>query len=245
MGLWWVPLFCPFRSVHHHVYSVYSSIPKSRSPPYISCLKTSLCFMFPFYFAFSFPLFYFLIPDPWPWYMPHSHYPDMSCSNIYMSWTSCMFLSLKLTLIVLWTPSLNFWTHVQKKFFEDSRHLVAQHISWSQVLTKNPAPRYTLSPLSAHNRSRDMPYATEDTQVIFDTTWADAWTKHYTMASTILFSGWLGLHYYHGSWCVYIWQVVQQWIQGDVNAIPHNDTSQQGLPHLEAQLLDAAALLCL
>ena len=74
--------------------------------------------------------------------------------------------------------------------------------------------------------SRDGPHVTEGTLVIFDATWADAWALHYlTMASTILFSGWLGLHHYHGSRCVYIWEVVGQWIQGDVGY--DSNTTQQ------------------
>ena len=38
------------------------------------------------------------------------------------------------------------WTSEPLSKFEDSRHLVAQHISWSQVLAEPPAPRYALGP---------------------------------------------------------------------------------------------------
>ena len=81
-------------------------------PLRVSCFQTSLCFMFPFYFAFLFPLVLFPFPEPWPWYMPDSCYPDMILFDTYMFQTSCMFLSLKSTLIVPRTPRLNLWTLV-------------------------------------------------------------------------------------------------------------------------------------
>ena len=81
-------------------------------PPHVSSVWTSLCFMFPFYFAFSFPLFYFLIPKPWPWYMPDPRYPDMPSPDINTFQTSCMFPSLKSTLIVPRTPCPNLQTSV-------------------------------------------------------------------------------------------------------------------------------------
>ena len=57
------PVIC---SVRHHDYSVHPSVPDFRSP-YVSCFRSSFCFMFPFLLAFSVP-FYFqspsLNPDP-------------------------------------------------------------------------------------------------------------------------------------------------------------------------------------
>ena len=107
-----------FGKFHYFVHSILFVImfipfthPSPNSiPPCVSCVQTSLCFMFPFYFAFSFPLFYFPIPEPWPWYMPNPRYPDMPSPNINTFWTSCMFPSLKSTLIVSRTHHLNLQT---------------------------------------------------------------------------------------------------------------------------------------
>ena len=101
-------------------------------------LKRKL-WLFPNNFAFSFPLFYFPIPEPWPWYTVCPISATLICPLlIYMFQTSCMFLSLKSTLVVPWTPSPNFPNPHLK--FEDSRCLVAQHIIWSQVLAEHPVP---------------------------------------------------------------------------------------------------------
>ena len=45
------------RSVRHHDYSVHPSVHEFRFP-YVSCFRSSFCFMFPFLFAISVP-FYF------------------------------------------------------------------------------------------------------------------------------------------------------------------------------------------
>ena len=62
---------------------------------HVSKLRFVPCFHFTLHFR---SLVLFLFPEPWPWYMPDSHYPT------YTFRTSCMFLSLKSTLIVPRTP---------------------------------------------------------------------------------------------------------------------------------------------
>ena len=143
------PAIC---SVCHHDYSVYSSI-QIPFPLYVSCFRSSFCFMFPFLFTSS-VLFYFWTPNPkpQPWHMPDSRYPDMFslvlicsdphvCSSVWNQY----WLSLEL---IVWTSKPS---SVPRPKFKDSRHLVAQHISWSWVLTENIEPRYTLGPSPAHN----------------------------------------------------------------------------------------------
>ena len=98
-------------SIRHHDYSIYSSIPEFCSPSHFMFLNFALFHVSILLRIFT-PLFYFHSPNPWPWYMPDSHYPDMIPFNTYMFQTSCMFLSLKLTLIVPQTPCLNLWTLV-------------------------------------------------------------------------------------------------------------------------------------
>ena len=51
-------------SACHHDYSVHPSVPEFRFP-YVSCFRSSFCFMFPFLFTFS-VLFYFQSPSPNP-----------------------------------------------------------------------------------------------------------------------------------------------------------------------------------
>ena len=96
----------------------------------------------------------FLIPEPEPrpWHMPDSLYPAMfSLVLIHSDPHVCSpvwnrhWLSLELT-IQTSEPS-----SVSCPKFEDSRRLVAQHISWSRVLAENIEPRYALGPSPAHN----------------------------------------------------------------------------------------------
>ena len=112
-GLWDVGEFR--YSVHSILFVImfipFTHPPLNSIPPHVSYIRTSLCFMFPFYFAFSFPLFYFPNPKPRPWYMPDPRYPDMPFPGINMFRTSCMFPSLKSTLIVPWTHRPNLRTH--------------------------------------------------------------------------------------------------------------------------------------
>ena len=110
-GLWG---FSDFRYSVHSVlfvirFTLFTHLSLNSVPPHVSCFWTSLCFMFLFYFAFSFPLFYFPIPEPRP-YMPDLRYPDMPSPDINMFRTSCMFPSLKLTLIVPQTHRPNLQT---------------------------------------------------------------------------------------------------------------------------------------
>ena len=139
------------RSVHHHDYSVYSSFPESCPP---------LCFMCPNFVLFHvsvslcifIPLVLFLFPKPHSLYMPNFHYPDMFslvliCSDPHVcsSVWNRHWLSLKL-LIQTSEP-----LPAPRPKFEDSRCLVAQHISWSLVLTEHIEPWYALSPIPALN----------------------------------------------------------------------------------------------
>ena len=113
-------------------------------PLCVSCFWTSLCFMFPFYFTFSFPLFYFhsLNPDSdmCPILITLTWFPSIlihSEPHVCFSVWNWHWLSLEL-LIQTSEPS-----SVSCLKFEDSRRLVAQHISWSQVLAEHIEPRYT------------------------------------------------------------------------------------------------------
>ena len=140
------------RSVHHHDYSVYPSVPEFRFP---------LRFMFPIFILFHVSvlihifrsvLISILKPQPQPWHMPDSRYPDMfslvlirSDPHVCSSVWNQHWLSLELT---VWTSEPSSVSHPK---FEDSRRLVAQHISWSQVLAENIEPRYALGPSLAHN----------------------------------------------------------------------------------------------
>ena len=139
------PVIC---SVRHHDYSVRPSVPEFRSP-YVSCFQSSFCFMFPFLFAISIP-FYFRTPNPdrdicpilitlicslWYLYVPILMYVPQSEIDI-----DCPSNSLSEP------PNLR---SVSRPKFEDSRRLVAQHISWSRVLAKNIEPRYALGPSPA------------------------------------------------------------------------------------------------
>ena len=132
--------------IRHHVYSVYSSTPKFHSP---------MCFMFPNFALFHVsvllhiftPLFYFHSPNP---------DPDiclilvtLTCSSsilihskphVYSSVWNRHWLSLEL--LVRTSEPLS----APRPKFKDSRHLAVQHISWSQVLTKNIVSQYTLGP---------------------------------------------------------------------------------------------------
>ena len=90
------------RSVHHHDYSVHPSVPDFHSP-YVSCFRSSFCFMFPFLFAISI-LFYSRTPNPEP-RTPTLTYArfTLPCYVLFGTDTfrsSCMILSLKSTLIV-------------------------------------------------------------------------------------------------------------------------------------------------
>ena len=155
------PVIC---SIRHHDYSVYSSFPKSCSSSrfmflnfalfhvselrFVSCFWTLLCFMFPLYFTFLSPLFYFCSPNP---------DPDICLIPATLTWFSSIlirskphvcssvwnrhWLSLEL-LIQTSEPS-----PVSRLKFEDSRCLVAQHISWSQVLAEHIEPQYALGPV--------------------------------------------------------------------------------------------------
>ena len=143
VGLWWVLLFHPFHSVCHHVYLVYSSIPEFRSP---------LCFMFP-----NFALFHVsvllrifvplvLFSDPWT--------PTLIYAQFSLPWYALFryiyilnFMYVPQSEIDIDCPS-NSSSELLNPCpkFEDSRCLVAQHISWSQVLAKHLTPWYTLGP---------------------------------------------------------------------------------------------------
>ena len=132
-------------SVHHHDYSVYPSVSEFRSP---------LRFMFPIFVLFHVSvlirifrsvLFSIPKPEPRPWHMPDSRYPDMfslvlirSDPHVCSSVWNQHWLSLELTVRTSKPSSV---PHLK---FEDSRRLVAQHISWSRVLAENIEPRYTL-----------------------------------------------------------------------------------------------------
>ena len=134
-------------SVRHHDYSVYPSISEFRSP---------LRFMFPIFVLFHVSvlirifhsvLFSIPEPEPRPWHMPDSCYPDMfslvlirSDPHVWSSVWNQHWLSLELTIRTSEPSS------VPRPKFEDSRCLVAQHISWSRVLAENIEPQYVLGP---------------------------------------------------------------------------------------------------
>ena len=109
-GFWGISKF------HHSIHLSYLSSwlfhllihPWILFPPtfHVSELHFVSCFCFTSHLC---PLVLFLFPKPKPWHIPNSHYPDMFLFNTYMFRTSCMFLSLKLTLIVPRTPRLNLW----------------------------------------------------------------------------------------------------------------------------------------
>ena len=132
-------------SIHHHNYSVYSSIPESRSPSRFMFLNFAL-FHVSILLRILVPLVLFLFPKPRPWYMPDFCYPDMILFNTYIP--NLMYVPQ--SEINIDCPSNS--SSVSRPKFEDSRHLVAQHISWSRVLAKHIEPWYTLSPSPAHNR---------------------------------------------------------------------------------------------
>ena len=123
-GLRRVPLFRSLCSIHHHVYSIYSSIPKLCPPPCFMCPNFTL-FHVSVLLTFLFPLFYFPIPKPQPWDMPNSHYPDMSSFNTYVP--NLMYVPQSEINIDCPSNSLSKLPNSHLKF-EDSRHLVAQHI---------------------------------------------------------------------------------------------------------------------
>ena len=123
-------------------------------PLHVLCFRTSLCFMFLFYFAFSFPLFYFCSPNPDPDICPipatltwFSSIIICSEPHVCSSVWNRHWLSLEL---IIWTSKPSSVPHLK---FEDSRRLVAQHISWSRVLAKHIEPQYALGPSPAHNSS--------------------------------------------------------------------------------------------
>ena len=127
-------------------------------PPYVSCFRSSFCFMFPFLFAFS-ASFYFRSPSPNP-------DPDI-CPILVTLICSLWYLYVP---ILMYVPQSETWhwlsleltvqtsepSSASRPKFEDSRHLVAQHISWSRVLAENIEPRYALGPSPAHNRRAGM-----------------------------------------------------------------------------------------
>ena len=147
--LWAVGL----RRVHSSVLSVIMIIPfvhpfLNSVPPtfHVSDLHFVSCFCS--YFRFS-VLFYFRTPNPKPrpWHMPDSLYPAMfslvlirSDPHVCSSVWNRHWLSLELTIRTSEPSS------VSRPKFEDSRRLVAQHISWSWVLAENIEPRYALGP---------------------------------------------------------------------------------------------------
>ena len=138
----------------HHDYSIYSSFPESCSPSR---------FMFPNFVLFHVsvllcifvPLVLFLFPEPRPdicpilgtltWFpLILIHSEPHVCSSVWnQHW-----LSLEL---LIWTSEPS---SVSCPKFEDSRRLVAQHISWSWVLAKHIEPQYALSSILAHNTGR-------------------------------------------------------------------------------------------
>ena len=99
------------RSVRHHDYSVYPSVPEFRSPTFH---VSDLHFVSRFRSYLHFP--FHSIFDPWPWT------PTLTYARFSLPWyvlfgtytfrSSCMFLSLKLTLIVPRTHRPNLWTFV-------------------------------------------------------------------------------------------------------------------------------------
>ena len=117
--------------------------------------------MFPIFVSFHVPvlihifiLFYFQSPNPKPrpWHMPDSRYPDMfslvlirSDPHVCSSVWNRHWLSLEL---IVWTSEPLSVSHPK---FEDSRRLVAQHISWSRVSAEHIEPWYTFGPSPAHN----------------------------------------------------------------------------------------------
>ena len=107
-------------------------------------------------------------PEPRPWYIPDSRYPDMfslvlirSNPHVWSSVGNWHWLSLELTVQTSKPSSV---PHLK---FEDSRRLVVQHISWSQVLTENIEPRYALGPSPAHN-SNPLPASSSATKRTFN-----------------------------------------------------------------------------
>ena len=149
VGLWWVK-----PSVLFVIMIIPFTHPSPNSVP-------PLRFMFPivvlFHVSILIHIFHSVLfsipePEPWPWHMPNSCYPDMfslvlirSDPHVCSSVWNQHWLSLELT---VQTSKLSSVSHPK---FEDSRHLVAQHISWSRVLTENIEPRYAFSPSPAHN----------------------------------------------------------------------------------------------
>ena len=131
------------RSVRHHEHSVHPSIPDFHSP-YVSCFRSSFCFMFLFLFTFSVLIRIFRSYLHFPFlfafsvliriFHSYSHFPfhsifDPQARNLTLTYarfslpwhvlfdtytfrSSCMFLSLKLTLIVPRTHCPNLRTLV-------------------------------------------------------------------------------------------------------------------------------------
>ena len=144
-----VLLFHPFHSVCHLVYSIYSSIPKLCSPciSYIwtllcSCFRSTLHFRSPCSISDPQTLTLICARSSLPWYVlfQYKYVPN--------------FMYVPQSEIDIDCP-LNSSSEPPNPFpkFEDSRHLVVQHISWSQVLTEHPAPQYALGLISSHNNS--------------------------------------------------------------------------------------------
>ena len=72
----------PIHSIHHHDYSIYSSIPEICSPSCFTFLNFTL-FHVPVLLRIFVSLVLFLFPEPRPWYMPDSRYPDMILFDTY------------------------------------------------------------------------------------------------------------------------------------------------------------------
>ena len=98
------------RSVHHHDYPVYPFIPKFHSPPtfHVSDLRFVSCFCSYSHFPFH-SIFNPQTPNPTLIYTRFS-LPWYVLFGTYMFQPSCMFLSLKSTLIVPWTHRPNLRT---------------------------------------------------------------------------------------------------------------------------------------